>query len=421
MPVPLSIKNRSMRRLFLERQAITPARPGFDKARLLELIEKLGYVQVDSINVVERAHHLILFTREPGYQRELLAELLERDRRLFEHWTHDASILPVSSFRHWRHRFDVLSTPFGARHWESRLGRDPRQLLDAVRARIRKEGALRSRDFENEGSAGRSSWWGWTQEKAALEFLWHSGELGISHRDGFQKVYDRVENVVPARERRRRIGREASLDWKCSEALTRLGAATPAEIAAFWDSFPLADARAWVEAEGKAGKLIPVAIETVDGSKPRTRVSRPDVAETLDAAPAAPRGMRLLSPFDPLIRDRKRAAWLFGFDYRIEVFVPAARREYGYYVLPILEGDRFTGRIDLKTHREEGFLEVKGLWWEPGVEATAARTEALRRCLDRLARFVGVLEVRSLGAASRRSRSPRRVSSETPREPRDSR
>jgi len=400
MPAPLSIPNRSMRRLFLQRQGIAPARPGFDKARLLELIEQLGYVQVDSINVVERAHHLILFSREPRYRRELLAELLEQDRRLFEHWTHDASILPASYFPHWRHRFEGASAGVIGRHSNSRLGRHPRRVLDAVRDRIRKEGPLRARDFENEGSVERSSWWGWTQEKAALELLWHSGELGISRRENFQKVYDLIENVVPARERRRRIAREASVDWKCREALTRLGAATAAEITAFWDSFPLADARAWVDAEEKAGRLIRVAVETANGSKPRSRFARPDLAASLEAAPPAPRGMRLLSPFDPLIRDRKRTAWLFGFDYRIEVFVPAARRQYGYYALPILEGDRFTGRIDLKTHRDEGRLEIKGLWWEPGIEATVARREALRRCLDRLARFVGVREVRSFAGAS---------------------
>jgi len=393
-----------MRRLFLQRQAIVSARPGFDKERLFELVERLGYIQVDSINVVERAHLLILFSREPGYRPGLLVELLEQDRRLFEHWTHDASILPVSYFPHWRHRFEAAGESLRGDRWKSRLGRDPHRVLDAVRERIRNEGALRSRNFENDGGLKRSSWWGWTQEKAALEFLWRSGELAISRRDGFQKVYDRVEKVIPARDRRRRVGREASVDWKCREALTRLGAAAPVEITAFWGSFSLADARAWVKAEGKAGKLIPVAVETADGSKPRTRVARPEFVESLRAAPAAPRGMRLLSPFDPLIRDRKRASWLFGFDYRIEVFVPAARRKYGYYVLPILEGDRFTGRIDLKTHRQAGFLEVKGLWWESGIEETVARRQALRRCLDRLARFVGVREVRAGKAASGRSR-----------------
>ncbi len=402
MPDPLFIPNGSMRRLFLQRHAIAPARPGFDQTRLLELIEQLGYVQVDSINVVERAHHLILLSREPRYRREQLAELLEQDRRLFEHWTHDASILPVSHFPHWRHRFEVARERFGGHTW-NRLGRDPHRVLDTVRERIRKEGALRARNFESKGRGKRGAWWGWTEEKAALEFLWLSGELGISHRVAFQKVYDRIENVVPARERRRRISREASIDWKCREALTRLGAATPAEIAAFWDSYPLAEARTWVDAEGTAGNLIPVAVESADGSKPRPRVAAVDIAVSLESAPPAPRGMRLLSPFDPLIRDRKRASWLFGFDYRVEVFVPAARRKYGYYVLPILEGDRFTGRIDLKTHRDEGFLEVKGLWWESDIEATPARKDALRRCLDRLARFVGVREVRPSARASRQA------------------
>jgi hypothetical protein len=113
----------------------------------------------------------------------------------------------------------------------------------------------------------------------------------------------------------------------------------------------------------------------------------------------------LLSPFDPLIRDRKRSKWLFGFDYRIEVFIPAAKREYGYYVLPILEGDRFSGRVDLKTHRKEGALEVKGLWWEPDTRMTPSRDEALRRGLSRLAKFVEVDEVRGLPGGKRRRRS----------------
>lgn len=403
MPAPLPVPNRAMRRLVLERQGIAPTRRGFDKARLLELIEQLGYVQVDSINVVERAHHLILFSREPRYRRELLTELLERDRLLFEHWTHDACILPASHFPHWRHRFDDPSAGVLGRHSKSRMGRNADALLDAVRERIRREGPLRTRDFENAANVERGSWWGWTREKAALEYLWLSGELGISHRVDFQKAYDLIERVVPARERRRRVTRAASLDWKCSEALTRLGAATPAEIAAFWDSYSLAEARSWVETEEAAGRLVEVAIETADGSKPRTRFARPD----LEAAPAAPRRMRLLSPFDPVVRDRKRTAWLFGFQYRIEVFVPAARREYGYYVLPILEGDRFTGRIDLKTDRKAGRLEVKGLWWEPGIEATPARKQALKRCLDRLARFVGVPEVGALGAPMLASRTER--------------
>jgi hypothetical protein len=205
-----------------------------------------------------------------------------------------------------------------------------------------------------------------------------------------------MECVVPARHRDPEIDRETSIDWKCREALERLGAATAVEIASFWSSFSTSTAREWIEAERGAGRLIDVMVATADGSVARPRVALPQLIEALRNAPAPPRGMRLLSPFDPAIRDRNRTAWLFGFDYRIEVFVPAAKREYGYYVLPILEGDRFTGRIDLKAHRKQGFLEVKGLWWESTTLVSQKRREALGRCLAHLAKFIGVDEIRGL-------------------------
>jgi len=392
-----------MRRYFLDRQGLarSPHSP-FDKKELLRLVEKLAYVQVDSINVVERAHHMILFSRNRRYLREMLTELIERDQELFEHWTHDACILPASYFPHWRHRFDTARRRLREPRWRGRLGPRPNQVLDRVRRRIRSEGPLRTRDFENSGGVQRGSWWGWTREKTALEFLWRCGELGIRRREGFEKFYDRIDAVVPARHREQKIDRESSVDWKCREALERLGAATAVEIASFWSSFPTSTVREWMEAQRRAGRLIDVTVAAADGSAPRPRVALPQFIEGLRNAPTPPRGMRLLSPFDPAIRDRKRTAWLFGFDYRIEVFVPAMQREYGYYVLPILEGDRFTGRIDLKAHRKHGFLEVKGLWWEPTTEVSQKRKEALGRCLAHLAKFIGVDEIRGLDGKRRR-------------------
>jgi uncharacterized protein YcaQ len=384
-----------MRRLFLECQGLAlSATAPIDKRAVLRLVKQLGYVQIDSINVVERAHHMILFSRNRGYRREMLTSLIEDDRELFEHWTHDASILPSSHFPHWRHRFEAAQKRMKEPRWRKRLGPRPDLVLDAVMQRIRNEGPLRTRDFENTGGVKRASWWGWTQEKTALEFLWRCGELGIRRRERFEKVYDRMELAVPARYRSKKIDLEASIDWKCREALKRLGAATAAELAAFWMSFPTATAKEWIEEERKAGRLRDVVVETADGSTARPRVALPEITRALGRAADPPAGMRLLSPFDPAIRDRNRAAWLFGFDYRIEVFVPEAKRKYGYYVLPILEGDRFTGRVDLKAHRKEGFLEVKGLWWEAGIKLTQKRQSALRGCLGRLAKFVEVKEVR---------------------------
>jgi uncharacterized protein YcaQ len=389
------IANRAMRRLFLERQGLGGSpRAEIDKRDVLRLVKQLAYLQIDSINVVERAHHMILYSRNRNYRREMLTSLIEQDRELFEHWTHDAAILPVSYFPHWRHRFENTQKRIHEPRWQKRLGARPKLILEAVRQRIHTEGPLRTRDFGNGGEVKRSAWWGWTQEKTALEFLWRSGELGICRREGFEKVYDRMEAVVPARHRDKKIDHAASVDWKCRAALKRLGAATAAEIAAFWMSFSTATAGAWVDTVRDAGGLIDVAVETADGSAPRPRVALPEFTNALRRVTPPPRGMRLLSPFDPAIRDRSRTSWLFGFDYRIEVFVPAAKRKYGYYVLPILEGDRLTGRIDLKVHRKEGFLEVIGLWWEAAIRTTPARQDALRRCLAHFAKFSGVNEVR---------------------------
>ena len=396
-----------MRRLVLQQLALSKSpRARFDKQALLDVIHQLAYVQVDSINIVERAHHMILYSRNRNYKREMLYALLEEDRELFEHWTHDACILPVSHFPHWVHRFDAARTRLRQGYWRKRLGARPNRVLNAVRRRIDREGPLRTRDFENATKGKRESWWGWTEEKSALEYLWRTGELGITRREGFEKVYDRMENVVPARFRNGTIEREASIDWKCREALLRMGAATPAELAGFWNSFDTKTARAWIEREFAAGGLIEVLIETADGSKPRPRVALPQTLDLLKQTEAATRGMRLVSPFDPVVRDRKRARWLYGFDYRIEVFVPANQREYGYYVLPILEGERFTGRIDLKAHRADSYLEVIGLWWEAEVENSAGRMDALAKLLAHLATFVGVKEVRGLKRGS--SRKPKR-------------
>lgn len=391
------ISNRPMRRWLLGRLGLAGSpRGAFDKAQLLSLIEQLAYLQIDSINVVERAHHMILFSRHDGYKREMLFELIEEDRALFEHWTHDACILPMTHLPHWQHRFDATKQRRKGPRWKKRLGPKPEQLLKAVRDRIKTEGPLRTRDFANESNAKRGPWWGWTHEKTALEYLWRTGELAITRRERFEKVYDLMENVAPAIHRKTKVSFAGSVDWKCREALARLGAATPVEIASFWNSHSTSTVKAWVEEQHTQGTLIDVTIETADDSIARPRVALPEFLDDAAAAAAPSRGMRLLSPFDPLIRDRKRMSWLFGFDYRIEVFVPEAKREYGYYVLPILEGERLTGRIDLKAHRKRGVLEVKGLWWEEGVAASAQRIKALEGCLRRLAVFTDVQDIEGL-------------------------
>ncbi|HZD25803.1 MAG TPA: crosslink repair DNA glycosylase YcaQ family protein [Alphaproteobacteria bacterium] len=400
----LPIGNAEARRLFLERHALArPPRAALDREGLRALIHDLGFVQLDSINTVERAHHLILFSRADGYRREELARLHGREAALFEHWTHDASLIPVEFFPHWHHRFRENRARTEHPRWRQRLGPDGETVIRAVRQRVRSEGPLMARDFDD-AHKGEGAWWGWGPSKTALEYLWRSGELAIAGRNGFAKVYDLTERVIPAEHREHRPDRAETVDWACRAALQRLGFATPGELAAFWGLVSPAEATRWAEAARRGGILVPVAIEGVDGAR-RGALAFADIEDRLAAVPAPPARLRFLSPFDPAIRDRRRGQRLFGFDYRIEVFVPAAKRRYGYYVLPILEGERFTGRADLKAHRQDGRLELKALWLEPGVTLGSGREQALRQALARLARFTGVETV----DADRAIASPRRA------------
>jgi uncharacterized protein YcaQ len=270
------------------------------------------------------------------------------------------------------------------------MGPDPERAIGHVRERIAREGPLMTRDFEDERPEGTDkTWWGWKPQKAALEFLWRTGELAIAGRANFHKVYDLAERVYPEAHAQPRPDDAGHLDWACSTALERLGVATAAEVAGFWAAVSLEEARAWCEEAVAAGRAERVLAEAADGSRPRPAYAVPDWEARAAALPAAPPRVRLLAPFDPILRDRKRTLRLFNFDYRFEAFVPGRHRTHGYYVLPILEGERLIGRLDPKLHRDRGLLEVKGLWWEPGVRESKGRRAGLEAALDRLARQVG--------------------------------
>jgi uncharacterized protein YcaQ len=365
-------------------------------AGLLELVRRMGFVQLDSISYVERAHHLTLFSRLDNYRREHLARLLERDRSLFEHWTHDASAVPTEWFVNWKPRFARAGARIrGNRWWAERMGGEPEKVLDAVRARIAREGPLRSQDFEHERGAS-SAWWGWKPQKAALEYLWHTGELSVARRESFQKVYDLTERVFPEQHRAPAPTEDEHTEWACSTAFERLVVATPKEVAEFWNSIEPARARSWCERAAREGRIVPVVVEPHGGeaaAKPKQSYALADWERRLARSPAPPERTRLLSPFDPVLRDRARALRLFGFDYRFEAFVPEPQRRHGYYVLPVLEGDRLVGRIDPKLRRDERLLHVRRVFWEPGVRPTRARLKGLEQAAERLARFLGAERV----------------------------
>lgn len=352
---------------------------------LLQTIHDLGFVQVDSVNVLERAHHHILFSRGAAYRPADLAALIEKDRSLFENWTHDASIIPSRFFPYWKHRFADEKARLRQR-WKSHFGAEDFDAdIARVHDRIARDGPVMARDFE--GDKPSSGWWDWHPSKAALEYMWRTGELAIARREGFQKVYDLAERVIPAEHFGAQVERSAFVDWACRQALARLGFATRGEIAAFWALTTPAEVDGWIEANRR--ELVPVRVEAADG-RPRAGFALPGVAEAALGAPPSPDRVRIVSPFDPLMRDRARMERLFGFSYRIEIFVPEAKRRYGYYVYPVLRGDRMAGRIDVKAERADDALVVRAFWPEPGVRLSKAFLDRLEAELERLRRFSGL-------------------------------
>ncbi len=401
MAFPL-LPNAAARRLFLHRHALAepPTGPATGAA-LAGLIDRIGFVQIDSINTVARAHHMILFARRQSYRPEALKALHEKDRAVWEHWTHDASILPVALHPLWQHRFQRNAARMQA-NWQKWFRPGYEAQLDSILGRIEADGPLAVSDVGEGETRGKGGWWDWHPSKTALEWLWHTGRLAIARRDGFQKVYDLSERVIPAAHRQPAPDEAEMIDRLNVAALDRLGFADAAQLRAYWHTLRPEEAKAWVTAAAQRGDLIEIEIEGARGQRKRS-FARPDVLAAAAAAPEPTGRLRLLSPFDPALRDRDRAEFLFDFRYRIEVFVPEPKRQYGYYVFPVLEGDRLVGRIDVKAFRDEGALRVKAFWPEAGVKLGAGRMARLEAELARLAAFAGCDRVAFLDGWQRES------------------
>lgn len=390
----LLIGNRDARRIFLHRHLLSDAPQGPASGNdLLQLIQGLGFVQLDSINTVARAHDLILFSRRQRYRPQALKTLYERDGALFEHWTHDAAVIPMGYYPHWelRRQRDAQMLRQRYKNWHQH---DFEGRFQTVLDQIRAQGPVSSSDVGQDEPRSNGGWWDWHPSKTALEYLWRAGALCVVGRDGFQKRYDLTERVIDAAlcDPSQAPDEAQTIDWCCNGALDRLGFATPGELAAFWAHISPAEAKAWVQREQAAGRVEQVQIAGADGTIHRS-FARPGLASdpARDMAPTA--RLRVLSPFDPALRDRKRAERLFGFRYRIEMFVPAPKRVYGYYVFPILQGDSIIARVDMKAHRDRDTLVVRALWPEPGSRWGKGKQAAFEAELARIIRLAGVSQI----------------------------
>jgi uncharacterized protein len=378
-----TVSATAVRRLAVAAQGYAGRYRRATESTVEEAIRRLSCVQLDSISTVERSHRIALTGRVGDYPREAISQLLGKGR-IFEYWAHEACLLPIES---WPLCSRAMRN--GGRDWYSNVN-DVKsaypELAEEILERIREDGPLASRQFE--GAAG-GGMWNWKPAKAMLERLWNHGELVIAGRQGFQRVYDLPERVIPRAQLEAPVPPlDEVLRCFAEQAVRARGVLTEAGITEHW------------RLRGGTTRVKPAVAELVaEGRLRRLRVDDggPDVLVAADAEldRPAPRAAVLLSPFDNLLWDRPFARRILGFDHLIEVYKPAPQRRYGYYVLPFLRGDRIVGRADLKSERREGRLVVRAFHREEGIRPSAALDDALDKALHRLARSIGLHEVSS--------------------------
>jgi uncharacterized protein YcaQ len=363
-----------LRRIALNQQGLLRGESfGRGKAATLRAIERIGYVQIDTISVVERAHHHVLGSRVTNYRPAMLEQLV-RERKLFEYWFHAAAWLPMVDYRYSLPRMRQLN---GERNW---FKNGDRKLMREILARIEAEGPLRTRDFE-ETRKGSSGWWDWKPAKQALEQLFMQGELMVSARQGFQKVYDLPERVLPDWVDTREPTLEEFAAHLIDTSLRAHGFVTPVSVTYLRKGQALREAvKRQLQARIDTGQLSQHSLNN--------HCSIYIDPELLEArAPRSVAQVRILSPFDNLLIQRQRCREVFDYDYQIECYVPEALRQFGYFCLPVLYRDRLVGRIDCKAHRAQARFEVKSIHIEQKVGDDF--TDLMGSTLQRFASFNG--------------------------------
>ena len=363
MPGP-SIPLRAVTALFLQRQHLArPRALTLTAHRLARFVEDVGGLQLDSINVLERAHYLTVWSRFGPYDRAWLDRIVYRRRLLFEYWAHAACLVPTTMLPWWRRAM----LDYRLRHtgWSRWLRRNAK-VLDRVKAAVLANGPMAQGDFEGRRPAGAAGWWSWRPVQHALHYLWMTGALTVHSRQHFQKRFDLLERAIPDSLGGAAVSSEDFQRWHIERSLHAMGAATELDLTHYL-TFPRlgpGPRRAALRAMIEGGEVTALEIEGRPGRWLALTRDLPALARAR-RAPTPSRGTTLLSPFDSLLWYRDRVARLFGFDYRIEVYTPGHKRVHGYYTLPILHHGHLIGRVDAKSHRAEGRLEIRHVHFEP--------------------------------------------------------
>ncbi|TMK83034.1 MAG: winged helix-turn-helix domain-containing protein [Actinobacteria bacterium] len=384
------------RALALRAQGFTEPRPAgrVDLRHLRRFVGRVNVVQMDSVNVLVRAHYFPAFSRLGPYPAGLLDRMAYERRELFEYWGHEASLMPMALYPLFRARMERAKR---GELWGgiARFARENKKYVDAVYAEVRERGPLAASDLSEKGARGEK-WWGWAPGKSAMEWLFWTGALSTSSRRNFERVYDLTERVIPKDVLRAPAPSEEESHRRLLEmSIAGLGVATVKDLADYF-RIKVPDARPRIAELAEEGRLIPVRVE-----------GWPSPAY-LDRAAKVPRRVdvrSLVAPFDPIVWERARTHRLFDFHYRIEIYTPSHKRVHGYYVVPFLLGDTLVARVDLKADRKAEALLVHAAFAEPGRQP-ASIAGPLAEELRRLAAWLGLERIR-VGARGNLARALR--------------
>lgn len=366
-----------VRRLMIRAQGLDRLRPAHAAGDLMQSIERMGMLQIDTLSVVNRSHYFVLWSRHGGYPTEWLDTLLTNGD-VFECWTHEACMAPRNWFPHHRRLIadGVRSTKI---RWARAYLDQHRQAADAMLDHLQQRGSARADSFVRP-SGIRGEWWDWSHEKQLLEALFACGDVMIARREGFRRVYARTDAVRPDWDEEHMPGSEETATYQIRSTARKLGVVHPRWLG---DYYRMQTAlHRHIDALCARNELVPVTIEGLAGDA----YMDASVAQALPARIRKTTHTTLLSPFDPLVWDRKRALDVFGFDYRIECYTPAHKRKYGYFTLPILHEDAIIGRVDCKVERRAGVFGIRALHFEDGYildKGTATRlAQMFKACAD---------------------------------------
>ncbi|MEO8211392.1 MAG: crosslink repair DNA glycosylase YcaQ family protein [bacterium] len=377
MKITEKLTPEEARFIFISSQSLTENKSAKDKIQLQKIIEQIGYVQIDTISIVERSHHHVLWSRMNSYQRSMLDELVEYDKTIFEYWGHAAAYLPIKDYRYSLIRKNNYSKKY--KTW----GKANKKTFKYVYDRIKSEGALQSKDFEDTRSKS-DGWWDWKPSKDALDFLFHKGELMIAKRKGFQKVYDLTERVLHANTDTTFPTEKEFYQHLIFNSIKANGLVTDREITYLRNYDRKIFSKVVIELL-ETKNIFKVCIKGFENENYFTNQTKLELLNERKKHS----DIHILSPFDNLVIQRKRLKAFFGFDYQIECYLPEEKRKFGYFCMPVLYGDKIIGKFDAKASRQSKTFIVKKIFWEEKIKLNENMMKKLGKKLNKFARFTG--------------------------------